>query len=323
MKNDRGAVAIMMAILLVALVGFTAISVDVGALWWDRKELQNGADAAALALAQTCASETGCDSEELEEHWALHYAKANKTDGDVTLAEGIQHTDMSVTVTVKSVREHWFASVLGRSESSVSATATATWGGVHGGWVAPFSASTCFVDDFTAADWPVSNLKLILKDKLIDCNPGGTTHMMPGGMDWLAVPKDAKDCQVYTEVDGWVLNDPGNDGTSNSSCASLLSNLHGKDILIPLFDDYEPKTGKEKVGDVVGKQLKQYHIKFYAHFTVDTYCLNGGKGWAYGEKCTGSERFLTGTFHKTVALGDVELGGPVIGSSGVKLVIPG
>ncbi len=55
MKDDSGAVAVIVAVLAVALFGFAALAIDVGALYQERRQLQNGADAAALSVAQGCA----------------------------------------------------------------------------------------------------------------------------------------------------------------------------------------------------------------------------------------------------------------------------
>lgn len=49
------------AVLAVALFGFAALVIDVGALYQERRHLQNGADAAALSVAQGCA-EGACDA---------------------------------------------------------------------------------------------------------------------------------------------------------------------------------------------------------------------------------------------------------------------
>ena len=40
--------------------GFLAISVDVGGLLWERRQLQNAADAAALSLATECGKRANC-----------------------------------------------------------------------------------------------------------------------------------------------------------------------------------------------------------------------------------------------------------------------
>jgi hypothetical protein len=58
-RRERGAAASIVAILLGGgvIMGFAALSIDVGSLMWERRQLQNGADSAALALAQTCATD--------------------------------------------------------------------------------------------------------------------------------------------------------------------------------------------------------------------------------------------------------------------------
>ncbi len=56
-RDDRGAVGAIVAILIGAgvLTGMGAMVVDVGELYLNRAQLQNGADAAALAVAESCA----------------------------------------------------------------------------------------------------------------------------------------------------------------------------------------------------------------------------------------------------------------------------
>ena len=49
-RDDRqGAVAIIVALLSVVLIGFAALAIDGGYLYWTRTQLQVAADAAALA----------------------------------------------------------------------------------------------------------------------------------------------------------------------------------------------------------------------------------------------------------------------------------
>jgi hypothetical protein len=54
--DERGAVGVIVAVLIGAgvLTGMAAMVVDVGQLYQNRAELQNGADAAALAVAESC-----------------------------------------------------------------------------------------------------------------------------------------------------------------------------------------------------------------------------------------------------------------------------
>lgn len=57
-RRDRGAVALIVTLLFSSgvLLGLGALTVDVGQIYAERRQLQNGADAAALSLAQTCAA---------------------------------------------------------------------------------------------------------------------------------------------------------------------------------------------------------------------------------------------------------------------------
>jgi Putative Flp pilus-assembly TadE/G-like len=59
-RDDRGAVAVLVAVLIAGgvLLGIGAFVIDVGELYQNRAELQNGADAGALAVAKTCVLST-------------------------------------------------------------------------------------------------------------------------------------------------------------------------------------------------------------------------------------------------------------------------
>lgn len=55
-EHERGAAAAIVAVLFGGgvMMGMAALSIDVGQLMWERRQLQNGADAAALSLARSC-----------------------------------------------------------------------------------------------------------------------------------------------------------------------------------------------------------------------------------------------------------------------------
>jgi uncharacterized membrane protein len=53
LKKQKGAVAIKVAVMLVMLLSLAALAIDIGNLMVARNELQNAADAAALA-AEPC-----------------------------------------------------------------------------------------------------------------------------------------------------------------------------------------------------------------------------------------------------------------------------
>jgi len=61
-QPDRGAVALLVAIMFgsLALLGCAALTVDVGTMSLERRQLQNGADAAAASAVIDCATTTAC-----------------------------------------------------------------------------------------------------------------------------------------------------------------------------------------------------------------------------------------------------------------------
>ena len=60
LKNDTGAAAIIVALMMVPILVCAALVIDVGAAYMRRTQLQTAADAGALAIAQDCASASGC-----------------------------------------------------------------------------------------------------------------------------------------------------------------------------------------------------------------------------------------------------------------------
>ena len=91
--DERGAVAFFMAVVMVVVLGFGALVLDIGALVQERRELQSGADAAALAVAKDCAGSLGCGAYIAT---AEDFADANALDYNIPLvAEGTW--DLSIT----------------------------------------------------------------------------------------------------------------------------------------------------------------------------------------------------------------------------------
>jgi hypothetical protein len=84
LQDDRGAVAVIVAVLLAGgvLLGFLALVIDVGELYLERSQLQSGADAAALAVASACAQNTSdCATAGDMRALAQTYADKNSADG--------------------------------------------------------------------------------------------------------------------------------------------------------------------------------------------------------------------------------------------------
>jgi hypothetical protein len=83
--DDRGAVAVLVAaFVMMGILGLGAIVLDTGQLYAERRELQNGADGAALSVVLDCGSAAGCASTIAAD--AAAKANQNANDGAATVA---------------------------------------------------------------------------------------------------------------------------------------------------------------------------------------------------------------------------------------------
>ena len=87
-ERESGAIIVIVAVLLVGgvLIGMAALSIDVGSLYAERRQLQNGADSAALAVAQDAARSCSTGSC-VPTTRAQTYANSNAKDGASSVLE--------------------------------------------------------------------------------------------------------------------------------------------------------------------------------------------------------------------------------------------
>ena len=79
-RDERGVVAVLVGLVIGGvLLGLGALVIDVGQLYEERAQLQNGADAAALAVAKSCILSSCTTSSALST--AGTYANENASDG--------------------------------------------------------------------------------------------------------------------------------------------------------------------------------------------------------------------------------------------------
>lgn len=320
LKRDRGAAAVMVGILLVPLVGCLAIALDVGALYVERSQLQNGADAAALAIAQECAEDGVCDAPSA---LAESFSNDNANDDAANVLQPEFPNSHTVVVTTStrvadtnaSAISHPFAALIGISSTTVGASATAEWGSPWASSTLPLALSYC---EFNAA--LDGTLQTIRYDQNLECK-GRDGHPIPGGFAWL----DRTDgvCGTMVEVDpdtgeGRVQSEAGN--SYPGSCDALFADLEGQTVLVPIFDGAATKTGP----------AKWYDVYAFAAFTITGWKFAGGNKFPQvnvdpaAPKCpdAGNCRFIQGYFSHWVSLDslDYELGGPNLGASIVRLI---
>jgi Flp pilus assembly protein TadG len=153
-QDESGATAVIVAILLSVLVGMAAFVVDIGDGLWERRMLQNSADAAALAVAVDCA---GGDCKDYDTT-ARDYSDANNWRGanvvSIVGPDGVSPPTPGggeVTVTTRTgTREEagrlvqWFSGVLGHTQGlATGASATAVWGTPGFASASPLTISIC------------------------------------------------------------------------------------------------------------------------------------------------------------------------------------
>ena len=135
--GERGAVSVVVALLLVVLLGFGAIAVDVGMLYSERTQLRNASDAAALMVAQKCARNLADPNCSATAPLASELANKNAVDG-LSNVKSIELDKANRTVRVtagakesgKAANEVslFFARVLGLETAEVTAASRVQWG---------------------------------------------------------------------------------------------------------------------------------------------------------------------------------------------------
>ncbi len=217
LKTERGAVSILVALLMVMLVGFAAIAVDVSSAYAKKQRLQNGVDAAALAVAQDCAT-GACGTPQVT---AQSLVAANLTGSVARVAVPTFSSSPSrVTVSASTVNNDVFAPALGITNTTVNATASVGWGQPVGGTtILPLTFSWCAFKAQTGGGLPSgTTVRTILFSKTdgTSCT-GPSGNAVPGGFAWLRA--NSGTCQSTTSTStGQTPSDPGN--SIPSSCST-------------------------------------------------------------------------------------------------------
>ena len=134
MKREEGVVAVVVAICLVVLMAAVALTVDVGGLLYRRREMVNGADAAALAAAMQCAKGKGLGAATTAANQQFEgNSPGSKAAGyslnSIVASPACGGTAGHITVSYSSRQPFFFAPVLGLPDNhTVTTEATASWG---------------------------------------------------------------------------------------------------------------------------------------------------------------------------------------------------
>lgn len=322
LREERGVTAVLVALMMIPLMGAVAISVDVGALYGERAQLQNGADGAALAVATSCAKHlASCSNPQLI---ATTLADQNAIDGVTTALTPTFPNNHTVTVSVQTLNTdgtsgvyHPFATAIGIGATTVHASATAEWGSPSAAAVLPLAMAYC---DFSDASFGTRTLVQYNETK--PCK-GPIGQPIAGGFGWLdQLPGQCLAFVDLSQPD--VGSSPGNSPPTN--CDSIFATLKGQTVLIPIYDCSHTLNSNNCSNGVNG-QKGVFHIYSFAAFTVTGWRLTGGNGVLnstdpLSPACSGSCRGIQGYFQQYVdpaAAANWSIGGPSLGLNIVRL----
>jgi Flp pilus assembly protein TadG len=288
LRDETGAVAVFVALSMTMMLGCAAIAVDVSSAYADRHQVQNGADAAALAVALDCARNSCGDITAT----ATAAVQANTTAADAADATigapTVTTTGATVTVTARATSNHFFAGVVGRPSDVVTARSSASWiPTTRGRANFPLAISWCEYQGQIARH-PLGNTTTYRINATTQlggsCNgPSGTT------LSGYAVtqPDTATGCRTTSALGntlagyvdgygnsygswngGWYgsWNGAGSgsgSGLPGACTTAYLGSLYGSDLLIPVWDQVSGS----------GSNLR-FHVYGYAAFRfmgVDPY----------------------------------------------------
>lgn len=298
---DAGAVMVTVAILMTVLLGMGALVLDLGAAFVEKRQLQNGADAAALAVAQDCA---GGDCR-LGSGMAAQFANLNAKDGAAavdlvcgvgpglpTCPPGLGVPPSGATGATGWVRvvtstrtpdggdeiDFVLAPVMDAAAgATVHAGAVAAWGALGSAIIVPIVFSACewqkMGGSILDGTFPTGSNVIYLhgvggsnEPGVVPCTESPSGQDLAGGFGFLANIA----CSTTLTVGTWAGVEPGN---------SLPKGCHpdqwmNQEVLIAIYDQ-ERGTGNGG----------EYHIAGFVGFRVTAYKFQGNNRAPANFKC--------------------------------------
>jgi Flp pilus assembly protein TadG len=334
-RSEDGVVLLWVALMMVALIGMGALVIDVGAAYVERRQLQNGADAAALAVAADCALGDCQDESATANAFADSNANDNASNIDsvcgagpglaacATPPSGTAGATGYVQVTTSTHNpanaddtqvRFFLAPVLDAANvgATVHATAAAAWGPPAAASTIPLIFSFCeFAELGGSVNPPVfpSGTAIISFHGSVPagtCPAGPSGADLPGGFGWLDA---GGDCEADIDAGGWVDDKTGN-GVPNGCDPADWRNV---EVLLPVYDQTNGLTGSNG----------EYHVIGFAGFRITGYRFPGNRWPDSFPDCPlepgNSGTCIRGEFTRVTATGD-EFGGPDLGARIIKMI---
>lgn len=295
-RDERGQVFVLSAVIMTALLGMTALVLDVGSWFRAQRQLQATADAAALAGAQALP-----DSTQTASQWALSYA--NDNGGGVAAADVTFNGSNQISVVARKQSPGFFSRIFGINLVDVNAKAVARVDSPQEArYVAPMvvSCNHPLIQNCDGKHTPTFN-----QDTTLNFDPMGA----PGAFGMLNLENNNGTPGSSDEA-AWILHgfdkyldigpyrsDPGAKFSSQNILGALNDRL-GTVLLFPVFRTLDLQ-GQNAVYDIIG----------WIGFHLDSYVANGNNAK------------LTGYFTTFIAQGILADQGPGVPTTfGVKSI---
>jgi Flp pilus assembly protein TadG len=270
LAEERGAVAVMVALLMVPLIGVGAIAIDVASLYSDRAQLLNAADAAAIAVALDCAR-GNCGNQIATATDALTANTTSADAADATLrTPTVSVSGRTISVTTAADQAHWFAPVLGIDSTRVTASAKAAWAPTTRGRANfPLAISWCEFQR-QIANYPLTNTtshRISGQTQVGGSCTGPTGQPIMSGYA-VTTPDTSSVCRTTSTFGATVAWYPGmfSGGLPASCTGAYLASLIGTDILFPVWDQVTGSGGNLRIR-VYG--YAAFHITGYDVYSAD------------------------------------------------------
>jgi hypothetical protein len=305
---ERGQSLVVVALMLVALVGFLGLVIDGGNLYAQRRFVQNAADAGALAGARAMALHGDVQA------LASAYAEANAADGagSDAIDTTVSVVDRTVFVTVSKVCSTHFLGVMGIPTFTVGATAEAGFSpaaGISG--LLPIAVHKNAVEGIRSND-PTGFV--VITDDAGEASNFAVGKIANGHRGWVnfnggkvGASELKQWCKHgYPEVvtvPAWINGTEGSDNSALKECEKWI----GEVVLVPVYDTWRYKKDRPP-GENLGSGSIDYHFVGFAAIRVVDVVAKG------------NPKYLKGNFVDWVDVGEPggehDLGVYVIGLRG-------
>jgi hypothetical protein len=355
---DDGAIAVIVAVCMVVLLGFLAFVVDIGRLYAERRQLQNGADAASLAVALDCARGS-CAGTLSAMSTATGEANANANDGATTVTQVCGTGPGLSACSPTAPQAAWDCPALPSYASSAKYALVRTQTLSNGSGVIPpvfgkvispgYNGSTIRACARASYGAPSSADTIAVTESLCEWNAAtanGTSYAPappyppnPSSsverVIYLHTTTKAGSCKAGpsgADLPGGFgfLDDPNGTCQVVVSTSGTYGDNTGASVSKPCKDAISAAQANKTIvylpvyDSVTGTGTNGvYTLKGFAAFVVTGYSLPGfnANSWLTGKKpCTGSDKCISGFFTQGLIPNGGTIGsGPSLGATVVQL----